>query len=43
MLGWTPATTLEELVVHDTEEARKEAILRLKVAPVVLAGAAARL
>jgi len=33
-LGWTPTTTLEELVeemvTHDKEEARKEAILRLK-------------
>ena len=33
-LGWTPTTTLEELVAemvaHDREEARKEAILRLK-------------
>ena len=33
-LGWTPTTTLEELVAemvaHDKEEARKEAILRLK-------------
>jgi GDPmannose 4,6-dehydratase len=32
-LGWTPTTTLEELVAemvgHDREEARKEAILRL--------------
>jgi GDPmannose 4,6-dehydratase len=33
-LGWTPTTTLEELVAEmvnaDREEARKEAILRLK-------------
>ena len=33
-LGWTPTTTLEELVAemvaHDKEEAHKEAILRLK-------------
>jgi GDPmannose 4,6-dehydratase len=33
-LGWTPTTTLEELVAEmvaaDKEEARKEAILRLK-------------
>lgn len=33
-LGWTPSTTLEELVAEmveaDREEARKEAILRLK-------------
>ncbi|MCP9927918.1 GDP-mannose 4,6-dehydratase [Cyanobium sp. CH-040] len=33
-LGWTPTTTLEELVAemvaHDKEEARKEALLRLK-------------
>jgi GDPmannose 4,6-dehydratase len=33
-LGWTPTTTLEELVAEmvdaDQEEARKEAILRLK-------------
>ena len=33
-LGWTPTTTLEqlvaEMVAHDQEEARKEAILRLK-------------
>jgi GDPmannose 4,6-dehydratase len=33
-LSWTPVTTLEELVAemvaHDQEEARKEAILRLK-------------
>ena len=33
-LGWTPTTTLEELVLEmvnaDREEARKEAILRLK-------------
>lgn len=33
-LGWTPTTTLEELVAemvaHDKEEARKEAILRRK-------------
>ena len=33
-LGWSPTTTLEELVAemvtHDKEEARKEAILRLK-------------
>ena len=33
-LGWMPTTTLEELVAemvaHDREEARKEAILRLK-------------
>jgi GDPmannose 4,6-dehydratase len=31
-LGWTPTTTLEELVAemvaHDKEEARKEALLR---------------
>ncbi|TVS02371.1 MAG: GDP-mannose 4,6-dehydratase [Cyanobium sp. PLM2.Bin73] len=33
-LGWTPTTTLEELVAemvaHDKQEARKEALLRLK-------------
>jgi GDPmannose 4,6-dehydratase len=33
-LGWTPTTNLEELVAemvaHDQEEARKEALLRLK-------------
>jgi GDPmannose 4,6-dehydratase len=33
-LGWQPTTTLEELVAemvaHDQEEARKEALLRLK-------------
>jgi GDPmannose 4,6-dehydratase len=33
-LGWTPTTTLEQLVAEmvaaDQEEARKEAILRLK-------------
>ena len=33
-LGWTPTTTLDELVAemvaHDLEEARKEALLRLK-------------
>ena len=33
-LGWTPTTTLEELVAEmvaaDLEEARKEAMLRLK-------------
>ena len=33
-LGWTPTTTLEELVAemveHDRQEARKEALLRLK-------------
>jgi GDPmannose 4,6-dehydratase len=33
-LGWTPTTTLEELVAEmvaaDREEARKEALLRLK-------------
>ena len=33
-LGWTPTTTLEELVAemvaNDSQEARKEAILRLK-------------
>jgi len=38
-LGWTPTTTLEELVAEmvaaDREEARKEAILRLKGFPVV--------
>jgi len=30
VLGWTPTTTLEEMVAHDREEARKEALLRLK-------------
>jgi GDPmannose 4,6-dehydratase len=33
-LGWRPTTTLEELVAemvaHDREEARKEALLRLE-------------
>jgi GDPmannose 4,6-dehydratase len=29
-LGWTPTTTLEEMVAADREEACKEAILRLK-------------
>jgi len=33
-LGWTPTTTLEELVAEmvatDKEEAKKEALLRLK-------------
>jgi GDPmannose 4,6-dehydratase len=38
-LSWTPTTTLEQLVAEmvaaDKEEARKEAILRLKGFPVV--------
>lgn len=29
-LGWTPITTLEELVAADKEEAAKEALLRRK-------------
>ena len=38
-LGWTPTTTLEELVAEmvaaDKDEAKKEAYLRLKGFPVV--------